>query len=79
MSEFSLAEYINMLGNANHRAANEYVELLSEVDRLRKALKKSCVCGEFSFIDDLCPACKALKEDTDDYDKNQTVGYPIKE
>lgn len=46
-------------------AANPAVilELIRQHGAMREALEKSCICGEFGFIDGKkCPACKALED-----------------
>lgn len=32
----------------------------AENSKLRAALERSCICGEFGYIKDKCPACQAL-------------------
>lgn len=52
-------------GDINERDVVKYVKAETSEAREKKlveALKKLCICGEFGFLDDLCPACKALKD-----------------
>ena len=45
-------------------AADEKIERLqARVEELEAALARSCICGEFQYTYDKCPACTALGED----------------
>ncbi len=41
--EMSLVEYVNALGNADHRAAQEYCDLIRRIDELKGALGEACM------------------------------------
>jgi len=53
---------INLPGHTHVIEYSAFDQLRADAEKLAEALVASCICGEFGFISEKCPACVALAD-----------------